>query len=66
MLWPALPKGPSVTMGKRLKIKEKGSDTPGAVYNYDLKSNAPSFSFGRGRGNRFSTAAGIMEEKFDD
>lgn len=65
MLWPQLAKGPSITFGRRIKVKEKGSDTPGAVYSYDMKSNAPSFSFGRGRGNRFSTAAGILEEKFD-
>jgi len=65
MLWPQLAKGPSITFGQRIKVKEKGSDTPGAVYSYDMKSNAPSFSFGRGKGNRFSTAAGIMEEKFD-
>ena len=65
MLWPALSKGPSITIGKRLKIKEKGTDTPGAVYNLDLKSNAPAFSFGRGKGNRFNYF-GFLEEKFDD
>lgn len=65
MLWPALPKGPSITMAKRIKTKEKGSDTPGAVYNLELKSNAPAFSFGRGKGNRFSSF-GFLEEKFDD
>lgn len=56
MLWPALPKGRSVTIAKKLKIKEKGSDTPGAVYNIrqDFRTG-PSISFGKGRGDRFAS-----------
>jgi len=65
MLWPSLPKGPSITFGKRISVKEKGSDTPGAVYSYNMKSNAPSFSFGRGKGDRFAQV-GFLTEKFDD
>lgn len=56
MLWPALPKGPSITIAKKLPRKEKGSDTPGA--HYKIKQNfqtGPSFSFGKGRGDRFTT-----------
>lgn len=53
MLWPKLPKGTSVTMGKRLKTKSKGEGTPGAIYNVMNKSSSPSFSFGRSKASRF-------------
>ncbi len=56
MLWPQLSKGTAITIAKRLKRKEKGADTPGAVYN--IRQNwqtGPKFSFGRGRGDRFSS-----------
>jgi hypothetical protein len=55
MLWPSLPKGRSVTIGKKLPRKEKGSDTPGA---YNVKQDfrtGPSISFGKGRGDRFAS-----------
>jgi hypothetical protein len=54
MVWPALPKKPGITMAKRIARKEKGSDTPGAHYKIVEKWSGPSFSFGKGRGNRFT------------
>ena len=53
MLWPKLPKGPQITMAKRLKTRNKGEKTPGAIYNVLNKSAAPSFSFGRSKASRF-------------
>jgi hypothetical protein len=53
MLWPVLPKGPSISMAKRLKTRTKGDRTPGAIYNVLNKSSAPSFSFGRSKASRF-------------
>ena len=55
MVWPTLSAGPSITMGKRLPRREKGADTPGS--HYKIRQNfqtGPSFSFGSGRGDRFS------------
>lgn len=56
MLWPKLDRGPAISIGKRLKRKEKGSDTPGAVYEVHRIQNfktGPSFSFGRSKASRF-------------
>lgn len=55
MLWPTLPKGTAVTMGKRLKTKSKGDGTPGAIYEVVNKSSAPAFSFGKSRASRFGS-----------
>jgi hypothetical protein len=55
MVWPALPKGPSITIGRRLPKQGKINKTPGA---YNLRQNfqtGPSFSFGKGRGDRFTS-----------
>ena len=60
MLWPQLSKGKAITIAKRLPRKEKGADTPGP--HYKIRQNfqtGPSFSFGRGRGDRF-TAISIL------
>jgi hypothetical protein len=56
MLWPKLDRGPAITIGKRLKHRSKGDDTPGAVYEVHKKVNfktGPSFSFGRSKASRF-------------
>ena len=56
MLWPQLSKGPAITIAKRLKRKEKGADTPGPIYNIRQGwKTGPSFSFSKGRGDRFSS-----------
>ena len=52
MLWPALSKGPSITIAKRIPQKVKGSDTPGP-YPVRTAPAGPQFSFGKGRGDRF-------------
>jgi hypothetical protein len=56
MLWPKLPKGTSVTIGKRLKYKSMGADTPGAIYDVHKVvgfKTGPSFSFGKSKASRF-------------
>ena len=65
MLWPALSKGTSITIAKRIKYKNHAEGTPGCIYNVEEKKTGPSFSFGKGRGNRFSSF-GFLPEKFDD
>jgi len=56
---PRLPKGKSMTIGKKVKKKQfSGSDfrSPGPIYDmqkYDFKSG-PSYSFGGSRSDRFS------------
>lgn len=56
MLWPALPKGKSVTIGAKLNKKSRFAGTPGAIYDVhkvvDFKTG-PSFSFGRSKASRF-------------
>ena len=64
MLWPQLSKGPSITIAKRIKHKEPGADGPGAIYEVHNKVNfktGPSFSFGRGRGDRFASFGFLPE-----
>jgi hypothetical protein len=56
-----LPKGPSISIGARLKRKDLISTTPGAIYNINMKSTAPSFSFGKGKGNRFKEVGFLKE-----
>jgi hypothetical protein len=49
-------RGPSVTIGQRLKPKSRGADTPGAIYEvHKIQSfkTGPSFSFGRSKQSRF-------------
>jgi hypothetical protein len=61
LLWPKLDKGISISMGKRLKSKSKGSDTPGAIYEvHKIQSfkTGPSFSFGRSKASRFERTEG--------
>jgi len=56
MLWPKLSKSTSITIAKKIKRKEKGADNPGPIYN--IRQNwktGPSFSFSKGRGDRFSS-----------
>jgi hypothetical protein len=55
MVWPSLPKGPSITIARRIKRKEKGSDVPGAQYNLKFLEGGPSYTFGKGRGDRFAS-----------
>lgn len=57
MLWPNLPKGRSCSIGKRLKTRSKGDNTPGAIYDVLGKSAAPSFSFGKSKASRFKDDA---------
>ena len=45
--------GTARSIAKKLKRKEKGSDTPGAVYDIVRTNRGPEFSFGKGRGDRF-------------
>ena len=45
--------GTARSIAGKLKRKEKGSDTPGAIYNIVRTNRGPEFSFGRGRGDRF-------------
>lgn len=56
MLWPQLSKGKAITIAKKLPRKDRSADTPGP--HYKIRQNfqtGPSFSFGRGRGDRFSS-----------
>ena len=65
MLWPSLSKGTSITIAKRIKYKNHAEGTPGCIYNIQEKRSGPSFSFGKGRGNRFSSF-GFLPEIFND
>lgn len=58
--------GTARTIAGRLKYRSIGDDTPGPIYEIGKyeKSHGPSFSFGRGRGDRFSTAAGMLKEDY--
>jgi hypothetical protein len=56
MLWPALPKGKSVTIGSKLNKKSRFGGTPGAIYDVHKKvdfKTGPSFSFGKSKASRF-------------
>jgi len=56
ILWPKLPQGTAVSIGKRLKVKGLGHDTPGAVYEVHKIVNfktGPAFSFGKSKASRF-------------
>lgn len=56
MLWPALPKGKSVSIGKKLNKKSRFGGTPGAIYDVHKKVDfrtGPSYSFGRSKAARF-------------
>lgn len=59
MLWPKLPTGPAISIGKRLKHKGLGHDTPGAIYDVqkvmDFRTG-PSFSFGKSKASRFKSS----------
>lgn len=49
-------RGPAISIGKRLKHKSRGSDTPGAIYEvHKIQSfkTGPSFSFGKSKQSRF-------------
>jgi hypothetical protein len=86
MLWPKLPRGPSISIAGRLNRKDPGASGPGPIYDVHVSfpkyteyltssrldltltyplhckflqkkvnfKTGPSFSFGRGRGDRFS------------
>jgi hypothetical protein len=56
--------GTARTIAGRLKYRTRGDDTPGAIYEigkYERKCG-PNFSFGKGRGDRFSSVAGMLKE----
>ena len=56
MLWPALPKGKSVSIGKKLNKSSRFGGTPGAIYDVHKRVDfrtGPSFSFGRSKAARF-------------
>mmetsp|Transcript_6146 Transcript_6146/g.9268 ORF Transcript_6146/g.9268 Transcript_6146/m.9268 type:complete len:234 (-) Transcript_6146:239-940(-) len=62
LLWPKLDRGPSITMGKRLKRRTKGDDTPGAIYEVHKIQGfktGPSFSFGKSKASRFKDDGGL-------
>ena len=51
-------RGPAISIGKRLKHKSRGADTPGAIYDvHKIQSfkTGPSFSFGRSKQSRFKS-----------
>lgn len=61
---PPLPKGPAITIAGRLKHKDLLSSSPGAIYNVHKVVNfqtGPSFSFGKGKGNRFKQIGFLPE-----
>ena len=58
MLWPKLPKGPSITIAGKLNKKSRFGGTPGAIYDVHKKMDfrtGPSFSFGRSKAARFKS-----------
>jgi len=64
MLLPKLSPGPAITIGKKLKFRDHSADTPGSVYDVQKYINfktGPAFSFGMGRGLRFSNAGFLPE-----
>jgi len=67
MFMPKPTYGTARSIAKRLKHKEKGSDTPGAIYEIGkyTRKGGPNFSFGKGKGDRFSTAAGMQPWQMD-
>jgi len=66
MFMPKPTTGTARTIAGRLKYRTRGDDTPGAIYEigkYERKGG-PAFTFGKGRGDRFSSAAGMLKEDF--
>jgi len=64
MVCPKLPKGKSITMAARLKSSKKEAAGSGVMYNVHEKVDfrtGPSYSFGKGRGQRFNRIAFLPE-----
>jgi len=62
---PPLPKGPSITIAGRWKEKNLSASGPGAVYDVHKVLNfktGPSFSFGKGKGDRFKAVGMLSSE----
>ena len=69
MLWPKLPKGPSITIAGKLNRKSKSNDTPGAIYEVHKIVNfktGPSFSFGKSKASRFKNDLDKLSLGLDD
>lgn len=64
MFMPKYDTGTAITIASRLKTKPPSSNTPGAIYDvqkyFDFRTG-PSFSFGKGRGNRFKEVGFLPE-----
>jgi hypothetical protein len=59
-----MPKSVAITIGKRFKQKTGAGTSPGNIYNAHEKMNfqtGPKFSFGNGKGDRFSKAGFLPE-----
>lgn len=54
MLWPSLPRTPSVTIASRIPRRLQMGAGPGKIYDIKVRSASPSYSFGRGQTARFS------------
>lgn len=64
MYMPKYETGPAISIAKRFKVKKAQDSTPGAIYDVDKKFNfktGPSFSFGKGKGNRFKEVGFLPE-----
>jgi len=64
MFFPRSETGPSITIASRFKSKKFTGSTPGPIYDVHKKMNfqtGPSYSFGKGKGNRFKEIGFLPE-----